>query len=255
MPDDENTGVVEEVAAPEIADQQTEAEPETHEEQSEAKATPSEEPKNSKEDNLRHLGRAYEDLKRQNAELQNALVRLAPPQKEAAPEPDELADLADDDFVSVSQVKKLAERIVKQTVQSAMKEGRVERLEETFKARNSDYDAVVNQDNFEKLFKDMPEMKAVLKNAYDAAVKGNTEIDPVSLSYKLLKPYVGEQEMVTKKVGDEKLSRNAGKPISANAIKSSALTEAHKYMGGGLPTKEDRARIYKETVEASKARR
>jgi hypothetical protein len=101
----------------------------------------------------------------------------------------------------------------------------------------------------------VPELKPVLAKAYELAVKGEN-IDPVSLSYKLLKPYLGGQDVVnSKKAGEEKLTRNAGKPISANAIKSSALTEAHKYMGGSAPSKEDRARIYKETVEAAKARR
>jgi hypothetical protein len=264
MPADETEGVTkEEVATPEIADQQPVTEPETQEEAPaeavEKVATEGETKKSTKEDNLRQQGRVIEDLKRQNAELQSALVRMVPPaqkQQEAQPEPDELAGLDDDDFVSVSQVKKLAEKIVKQTVQSAMKEGRVERIEESFKTKHDDYDDVVNQDNFERLFKDVPELKPVLARAYELAVKGE-DIDPVSLSYKLLKQYsnTGDEEMVNKKSpSDEKLNRNQAKPLSANAIKSSALTEAHKYMGGKAPSKEDRARIYKETVEAAKNR-
>jgi hypothetical protein len=254
MPDDENTGVVEEIAAPVIAEQQTENEPETQEAASEA-AAPPEAPKNSKEDNLRQQGRVIEDQRRRIAELESAFVRMAPPKKEPEPEPDELANLDDEDFISVGQVKKIAQKIAKETYQKTMNEGRVDRLEESFKARNSDYDAVVNQDNFEKLFKDMPELKPVLAKAYEAAVRGEN-IDPVALSYKLLKPYMGEEDVIQKKApGDDRLARNASKPISANAIKSSALTEAHKYMGGNAPSKEDKARIYKETVEAAKARR
>ena len=201
----------------------------------------SQSPKKSKEDNLRNLARTNEDLKRQNAELQSALIRMAPPPVREKPVPqeevDELADLADDDFVSVSQVKKLAERIVKATVKSAMNEGRVEKIEKSFKNQHSDYEEVVNQENFEKLFKDMPEMKPVLSRAYELAVKGE-DIDPVALSYKLLKQYSttnGEEQMNKKSPSEEKLSRNQAKPISANAIKSSALTEAHKYMGGNAP--------------------
>ena len=255
MPDDENIGVTsEEIATPEIADQETNNEPETQEQATESVAT-SEPPKNSKEDNLRQQGRVIEDQKRRIAELESAFVRLAPPKKEVVPEPDEMAGLDDDDFISVGQVKKIAQKIAKDTYRATMNEGRVERLEETFKGRHSDYELVVNQDNFEKLFKDMPELKPVLANAYAAAVRGE-DIDPVALSYKLLKPYIGDSDVVnSKKSGDEKLVRNQNRPISANAIKSSALTEAHKYMGSNAPSKEDKARIYKETVEAAKARR
>jgi hypothetical protein len=258
MPDDENVGVIEEVASPETVDQQTNIEPEPQEVSQEAETAQPEVPKKSKEDNLRQLGRAYEEEKRRSAELQAALLRMMPAQKapEAAPEPvDELAGLDKEDFISVGQVEKIVERAVKKSVHSAMSAGRVERLEESFKGSHSDYDDVVNQDNFEKLFNDMPELKPVLAEAYESAVKGEN-IDPVSLSYKLLKQYKNSGEDMTKKAtSDDRLNRNQAKPISANAIKSSALTEAHKYMGGAAPSKDDRARIYKETVEAAKARR
>lgn len=255
MPDEENAGVIEqeEVANPEIADQQP-IEPDEESAEDSAQSSQSA-PKSTKEDNMRKMGQALDDLKRQNAELQNALTKLAPPKQEAPPEPDELEGLEDDDFVSVAQVRKLAERIVKQTVKSSKLEGRVETMEEKFKSKHEDYDEVVNQDNFEKLFKDMPEMRPVLKRAYELAVKGE-DIDPVSLSYKLLKNYSksGEEPVMKKPNSDERLAKNQAKPLSANAIKSSALTAADKYMGGSL-TKADRDRIYKETVEASKARR
>jgi hypothetical protein len=199
---------------------------------------------------------SLEALQRQNLELQNAVYKMnAPTQKQQAPEPDELADLSEDDFINVGQVKKYASRLVKETIQQAMKEQKGATLEDRFRASHSDYDEVVNKENLETLFQDMPELKGVLSKAYEASMKGE-DVDPVSLSYKLIKKFgtnLGETTMNKKAPELARLAKNAQKPISSNAIKSSALSEAHKYID--RPSKEEADRIYKETVEAARARR
>jgi hypothetical protein len=111
----------------------------------------------------------------------------------------------------------------------------------------------VNSDNFETLFEEMPELRSVLKLSYDAAKRGE-DVDPVAVSYKLLKKFQPEEKQVSKKAPENyQLSRNEQKPKAAASIKSQALHEAYKFVAN--PSKSERERIYKETVEASKASR
>jgi len=252
MSDDQNSGVIlEEAAAPEVIDQQPTEAP--IEEQIAAKA--SEKPKGDKDENIRRMRESMEHLQRQNQELQATLNAMSRPKQQAPQEPvDEVAALAEDDFVNVGQMKKYAQNVTKEAVRQALKEQRGASSEERFRAQNPDYDQVVTKENLETLFNDVPELKPTLVKLYDMALKGE-DVDPVAVSYKLIKKFntnLGETSMNKKTSEVDKLASNSNKPVSSNAIKSSALTQAHKY--GLRPTKEEAAKLYKETVEASKGR-
>lgn len=254
MDENENSVIAEaEIAEQPIPETQTDAvaAEQAHSEQESVQ----QKQRNTRDENMAKMRESLEQLRRQNLELQNAVMQThqvrqsAPP----APEPDELATLPDDDFVSVAQMKKFAARVAQETVQSALKQQKGASLEDRFRAAHPDYDEVVNKENLETLFQEMPELRGVLTKAYESAMKGD-DVDPVSLSYKLIKKYsttLGESSMSKKT--PEILARNAQKPVSSNAIKSAALSEAHKY--AMKPTKEEADRLYKETVEAARARR
>jgi len=252
MSDEVEAGVTQDVADPTLSQQE-----QPQETPLEAIAAATSEPaKTDKDENIRRMRESLEELSRQNRELQQAVHQMRSPAQPQEPlERDELADLSEDDFINVGQVKKYASRLVKDTVRQVMKEQKGASLEDRFRMTHNDYDEVVNKENLETLFQDMPELKGVLSKAYEASLKGE-DVDPVSLSYKLIKKFctnIGETPMNKKAPELAKLAKNTAKPISSNAIKSSALSEAHKYID--RPSKEEADRIYKETVEASRARR
>jgi hypothetical protein len=253
MPEEIESGVDEVAAAPEIEQQPTNVETEAA--KADSAGSKSEKPKGSKDENMERMRQSLDDLKRKNAEMAAALEQLRAPVKVAEPEVDELASLGGDDFVNKSQAEKLIERKVAQRVEAALKAMRVENREGLFAATTSDYKQVVTQENFDALFQDVPELRPVMAKAYELAQRGE-DIDPVALSYKLLKKFgggsaTGESEMAKRNA--EALAKNVGKPQSANAVKSSALSEAHKFINS--PSKDEKARIFKETQEAARARR
>ena len=228
----------------EVADPQSQA-------QEAPKAAPIAE-ESDKEKNFRRMRLAMEEQQRQIQELQRTLSQAKQaeaPQEEA--EQDPLAGVADDDLVSVKQVRSYAERVAKDAVRQVLKEQKGATIEERFRERNPDYDKIVTKENLDELFEEMPELKPTLQRMYAMALKGE-DVDPVALSYKLIKRFKGEQDMGKAEKASAQLTKNAQKPLSSNAIKSSALNEAHKF--GQTMSKEDKARIFAETVAAAKQR-
>lgn len=247
MPDEENTTAVSVDEAPVEASSQAEvAEPQSQAQEPPKSASIEEE--SDKEKNFRRMRLAMEEQQRQIRELQEALESAKPQVQE---ELDPLDGVSEDDFVSVKQVKTYAEKAVKKAVQQALKEQKGATLEERFRQSHPDYDQIVTKENLDEMFQEMPELKPTLHRMYQAALKGE-DVDPVALSYKLVKRFKGEQTMGKAEKASAQLAKNAQKPVSSNAIKSSALNEAHKF--GTSLSKEDRERIYAETVGFAKRR-
>ena len=232
---------VEEVAPPSDAAEQPAPQEEPQEAPKTAQARDLDE-----EHNWREARRIREEKDRENRELRAELDRLRSAQ--APPQADELANLRDDDIVTVQQAKKLAEKHARAVAEKAIREREAATLGDRISAIYPDFDEVVSPENVETLRTSEPELYAGLQRLAD---------DPLSQAkgaYKLLKKLVVKGESDEMARNKAKLAENSKKPVSVQTVTkhSSALGDVHKFDGGLTP--DLKKQLYKEMQAAAKAR-
>lgn len=197
--------------------------------------------RNSVEYNWAEARRKMQDLDRQNRDLAEKLDRL---QKAQAPqEIDELAKLADDDIITKAQASKLADRRAREIAAEVIKNHAASTVEERIKARYSDFDQVVTQENIETLKQRKPSLALALAHNPDPYAQAEAVYDALKM--------MGIGETDVNKVEKEKALKNAQKPMSvSSASKTSALGNAHLFENGLTP--ELKNQLWKEMEECRK---
>jgi len=189
----------------------------------EASQEQSQEPaSNSKEDNMRNMGRKLEGFERRNLELERQNVELlrnfqipAVQEQEVPPEP----SLEKDDLITVEQSDLRTQRIVEEALAKRDKD----LLPAQAKAKYSDYDQVVSPENIKRLIKEDPELE------HDLSVARN----PCKRAYEAVKRSKFYGETNANKENDQRIATNSEKPVSSNTIgKQRPLSHANAYAKG-----------------------
>ncbi len=181
-----------------------------------------------KDQQIEELGKQFSEMAKRN-----------PPPEEV----DELANLAEDDILTVAQAKKLATKMARTVAQDVMKERDAATVDERVQLKFSDYADVVTKENIELLKQTEPELAQSLyhmPDPYSQAVA----------AYKLLKRVAapGESSMSLEK---KKAQENSQKPLSVNAVtKQSAIGNAHLFENG--LTKDLKKQLWTEMQQAIK---
>lgn len=209
----------------------------TQEEKTQVEAKQTEESK--QKDSEVNWKKAREVLETQKREIEGLKAEMARSRVQPKPEEDELSKLTGDDIITMRQAEKLAELKVRKTLE----EYDNQKGEEKAKSEFTDYDAIVNQDNLERLQKDHPEVVEALKAAprlYDKAKS----------AYKFIKAFYGAKDKESME-NRENLEKNMAKPRSVSSLgQSGALSRAHAFEKGLTP--ELRKQLLQEMVSASK---
>lgn len=214
-------------------------------EQDQAQVQQTEESKKKDEEvNWKKARELLETQKRENDALkaemrryQEERVRSAKPPQSS--EEDELMKLSDDDILTKKQAEKLSE--IK--ARKMFEEFENQRGEEKARSETSDYDAIVNQENLERLQRDHPEIVESLKATPQLYHKAKG-------AYKIMKAFYGanDKESIANK---ENLEKNLAKPRSVNSLGTqSALSQAHVFERGLTP--EVKKQLLSEMISASK---
>lgn len=205
--------------------QEAVAQAEVQSDNEQAQAQPA---RNDAEYNWSEMRRQMREKDREIAELRDQFSSItrknAPP-----PEEDELAKLAEDDILTVSQAKKLATKLARQTAEQILKERENSTVDERIQSRYPDFMSTVTPENIEILKQTKPHLaKALLKFADDPYAQSE-------LAYEYIKTYVPQ---VDKKASldKKKAEENSKKPLSVQAApKHSAIGQAHQFENGLTP--------------------
>ncbi len=216
MSEDQQSGVTTEVAAQEQA------------EHSQSESAPTE---NVQDKNWRQMREQMDELKRNNQRLETELHKSRQP----PPLAEEEISAADDDLSTVGITKKLIHKEAKKIASEMLQKKEMEDAEKWARVKYSDYDAVVTNDNLQRLVQTSPELARMLM----------ANPDPVG-AYKLLKSLnIDTNESV-------QLKENQQKPRSVASVgQASALSQANAFAKGLTP--ELKSQLWKEMQEASKA--
>lgn len=220
MDSDEPIDVIEQMEAP-------------HQPQEEAHEEPVQEaPVESKQDrNWREMRKKLESYERQLAELKEK-------QKPQEPEEEEI-NLADDDVVTVKDVKKLATKLAKDLYTQEKRKIEAETAEDRLRSKYSDFDDVVSEDNVKKLLKEEPELASVLRATSDPYAKGVA-------AYR----YIRMMERANPEAVDKQAIRqNLSKPRTTTSIKDSGLDHVEEFANGRM-TADMRQKLYQEMRDA-----
>ena len=183
--------------------------------------------------------RKMQDLERK-AQEQDELIRRLQGSKQAQ-EDDDLKDLTDDDIITVSQMKRLTRRVVREESENIYKQKELSTLEERINQKYPDFQKVVSRDAVEQLKSDEPELAASLSSMQDP-------YQQAIAAYKLLKKLGGRDELTLEQ---RKALENRSKPQSVQTVtKNSAIGNAHMFENG--LTKELKSKLYKEMCDAAK---
>ena len=192
----------------------------------------------SQEYNFREMRRLIEEQQKQIRELSESRSQREAPQEEDV---DELAGLSKTDFLTVAQAEKLALK----KAQELLAEREVTYQEDRMRMRNPDYDAVVTEENIQKLKQEDPEL-------FEAARRSN---NPAATAYKLIKKssfYLEKEPPKKQRSQDaEKLEKNASKPMSSNVVSSRPLAEVNDFISS---EQKDRDAALREMEYWSKRR-
>lgn len=183
--------------------------------------------------NWRMMREQMDELKRYNQrlELEAERLRTPPPIKQ-----EEEFSVADDDLSTVGTTKKLAQKEAQKMFKEMMAKKEVEFSEQLARLKYSDYDAVVNNENLQRLVNTAPELAKMLMS----------NPDPVG-AYKLLKSTAGGAEEA------QLVKENQSKPRSVQSVgQTSALSQAHAFARGLTP--DVKKQLFSEMQEAIKAR-
>lgn len=217
MSEEQATGVIESVVA---------APTEAEHSQAEVAQKPSDQDRNWKQarEQLEELKRHTQRLEAENAKL-----------RQPSPPPEEEISAADEDLSTVGLTKKMIKREAQKIAQEMLQKKEADDAEKWARVKFSDYDAVVSNDNLQRLVQTAPEVARMLM----------ANPDPVA-AYKLLKAMgVDAAESV-------QLKENQQKPRSAQAVgQASALSQANAFAKGLTP--ELKAQLWKEMQDAAKA--
>ena len=190
---------------------------ETTESQPPASTEPKEPEVGTKDYNWRKMEQKMQDLERKNREMTQTMQEKAAPPKE---ESDELAQLQDDDLITVGQVNKLAEKRARQIVAEELSKREREALPGKVKSQYDDYDQVVTNENIEKLVQERAAWETTIKN----------DPNPYETAYCLIKQSKFYKENNENKQNQERINSNNQKPVSSNTIgKKGPLTQANTF--------------------------
>ena len=137
-------------------------------------------------------------------------------------EVDELANLAEDDILTVAQARKLASKTARSIAEDVIKKREAATVDERVQLKFSDYTDVVTKENIELLKQIEPELAQSLyhiPDPYNQAVA----------AYKLLKK-VAVKKDDSNSLERKKATENLNKPQSVNTVtKNSAIGNAHLF--------------------------
>lgn len=204
------------------------------------------------ERNWRAMRESQEQLR---MELEQQRLRNAALEQEfqkrykAAPEKveEDLPQLAPDDWITADQYKKMTQKLIKESVAKALEEDRKARAAQEFpdrvKAKFSDFDAVVSEENVNKLKALEPEIAQALGQISDPYAQAVA-------AYKYIKTLVPATDPKVE-AAKQRIADNATKPGTATTNNStSPLAHAGAFERG--LSASDRANLYKEMLQAAK---
>jgi len=161
--------------------------------------------------------RANEVLKYQKQRIEELESRLAQPPKVQEPEKDEFADLDPEDNLTVSQARKMAEKLARKEASLAAKHA-VEEYAQTQNLQNSEERARSKYDDYDYVIENYA--LPMIKNDPALAYKIQQSRNPADTAYKLGKLSDSYEETVTKQTTSpkaEKILKNTQRPVSSNA--------------------------------------
>lgn len=217
-----------------------------HVEPSETAQAQAEPAPNKNEINIRELRQQKEQLEREREDMRRRMAQMEEAQsKQKEPKP-ESPKLADDDLVEWKYVRQEIEGL-KNEIQSYQQSSSTAAAEARLKARFTDFDSVVNQQNIEKLRQEHPEIAATLA--------ANTDLyTQASAAYTIIKQYGFGQDPYREE--KEKVQENAQKPRSLNNAGGqrgeSPLDNASAFADGLTPDLKEK--LYREMKESIKRR-
>jgi hypothetical protein len=221
--DEQNSSVLQEVATPEQVNQSV----------SEVGESPIQKGSNDpQEKNWREIRQTLKELRHENQLLRQ---QIQAPRESIPQEPEG----EDEPYVTPQRFKRQIEDLEKR-----LKVKEAESSEDRVRAKYSDYDEVVTEENIEYLKQNDPELaqsiRALSEDPYKQALA----------AYKLLKKtdyHMGKQ---TRK-DQEQMDMNSKKPVSVQAVrKQGVLSEANRFANGLTP--ELKKALLKEMQDARK---
>ncbi len=184
---------------------------------------------------MREKDQQIDELSRQFSEIS----KRNPPKEEV----DELANLAEDDILTVAQARKLAKKMARGVAEEVIKEREAATVDERVQLKFSDYAETVTKENIELLKQTEPELAQSLyhiPDPYNQAVA----------AYKLLKKVTPRGD-ISESIEKKKALENSQKPLSVNAVtKQSAIGNAHLFENG--LTQDLKKQLWGEMQQAMK---
>jgi len=236
MPEEEKESVEAEASAAPLATETEAVQDERPKEDQEAERRK----RNDAEYNWAEARRQMRDKDQQIDELRKQLSHNQP---KAAPEEDELGKLAEDDIITVSQARKLAAKMAKQTAEEVLRQREAATIEDRLKLHYPDYAEVLSNENIELLKQTEPELAMSISHIPDP-------YNQAVAAYKLLKK-VNPKKVDSNALEKKKAMENSQKPVSVQAVtKQSAIGNAHVFENG--LTKELKDQYWKEMQQAMK---
>lgn len=238
MVDEENSGVKEEVTAPDTSSQ------EPREETPSPNSIPSRE---DQEHNWREMRSAFKELSERNRLLEDKLSTVAIPQEKE--EIDEMEGLADDDIVTKKQVlqreRRLEKRIEERALKTAMSHFQSSTAEERLELKHPDFKNVCSPENIDELKNRHPELAKSLATNPDPFSQGRAAYDLIK-SLGISSPDAA--------LNKQKIQENSQKPRLSGSAKAGPLDSAHLFESGQKPSlsKNLKAQLWQETQEAMK---
>lgn len=196
--------------------------------------------RNDAEHNWAEMRRKMREKDHQIDELKQQFQSMADkkPQEE-----DELANLAEDDILTVAQARKLAQKMARSTAEEVMKQRDAATVDERLQLKFSDYSNIVTKDNIELLKETEPELAQSLSTMTDPYTQAIA-------AYKLLKKIAPPREETS--LEKRKAEENSQKPVSVNAVtKKSPIGNAHLFENGLTP--ELKKQLWEEMETARKS--
>ena len=196
---------------------------------------PKEPEKGSAEYNFRE---ARKIMSEQNRRIQELEEHLRSKDVVSAPQKDELEGVSDDEFLT----RKQAEAIALRKAQELLQEQEYSTLEDRTRLKFKDYDDIVTEDNVKQLIEDDRDLADSIK----------ASPNPYVTAYKLIKKSAFYHEKGKKPSRDEeKLVKNAQKPVSSNAVQTRPLQNANSF---AFSSKEEKDALYKEMMQYASRR-
>lgn len=194
----------------------------------------------SKQDrNWKEVRRKLEYYEQKIAELEskNSPIQADPVQEE------EDVQVADDDYVTAKDVKKLAKKMAREMVMQEKQKLEAETAEERLRSKFADFEDIVSEENVKKLIKQEPELAKVLRATADPYAKGVA-------AYR----YIQLMERANPAAVDKQVVRqNLSKPKSTSSIRDSGLDFADEF-GSGRLSEEMKRKLAEEMRDAARRR-